>query len=75
MILILILKYLSPRSKCHRELIKRNLDKVKHDKIMAFQALYVNFENPDMMRKRRSPHENIKKTIKTTNNLKKRFNN
>ncbi len=33
-----------------RELIKRNLDKVKHDKIMAFLAYYVNFENQDMMR-------------------------
>lgn len=34
-----------------RELVKRNLDKVKHDKIMAFLAYYVNFENQDMMRK------------------------
>ncbi len=28
----------------------KNLDKVKHDKIMAFLAYYVNFENQDMMR-------------------------
>lgn len=34
-----------------RELIKRKLNKVKHDKIMAFLAYYVNFEKQDMMRK------------------------
>lgn len=32
-----------------RELIKRKLSKVKHEKIMAFLAYYVNFENPEMM--------------------------
>ncbi|SDK41422.1 conserved hypothetical protein (putative transposase or invertase) [Pedobacter sp. ok626] len=32
-----------------RELIKRKLTKVKHEKIMAFLAYYVNFENPEMM--------------------------
>ncbi|WP_235884344.1 RpnC/YadD family protein [Pedobacter hiemivivus] len=31
------------------ELIKRKLDKVKHERIMAFLAYYVNFENPEMM--------------------------
>ncbi|WEK18353.1 MAG: hypothetical protein P0Y49_16305 [Candidatus Pedobacter colombiensis] len=31
------------------ELIKRKLNKVKHEKIMAFLAYYVNFENPEMM--------------------------
>lgn len=32
-----------------RELIKRKLDRVKHEKIMAFLAYYVNFEKPEMM--------------------------
>ncbi|TCC98874.1 hypothetical protein EZ444_05380 [Pedobacter hiemivivus] len=31
------------------ELIKRKLDKVKHERIMAFLVYYVNFENPEMM--------------------------
>ncbi|WP_316815377.1 hypothetical protein [Pedobacter nyackensis] len=31
------------------ELMKRNLDKEKYDKIWAFLAYYVNFENPKMM--------------------------
>ncbi|MBB5438575.1 putative transposase/invertase (TIGR01784 family) [Pedobacter sp. AK017] len=33
-----------------RELIKRKVSKVKHDKIMAFLAYYVNFEKQEMMR-------------------------
>lgn len=32
-----------------RELIKRKVSRAKQDKIMAFIAYYVNFENPDMM--------------------------
>jgi predicted transposase/invertase (TIGR01784 family) len=47
-----------------RELIKRKLDKVKHEKIMAFLAYYVNFENPGMMIK--FEEEVIKLTGRTT---------
>ncbi len=47
-----------------RELIKRKLDKAKHEKIMAFLAYYVNFENPEMMSKFEEEVEKL--TGKTT---------
>lgn len=46
-----------------RELIKRKLDKVKHEKIMAFLAYYVNFENKEMMIKF---EEEVRKLTGTT---------